>query len=85
MAEVVVRTLAGESADCGSFDLSTKLKLLGVDVASFGDAFATSPGAKIISLYDGVSGTYKKLVLSEDRSGCWAACWSATPRRTASF
>jgi nitrite reductase (NADH) large subunit len=67
MAEVVVRTLAGESADCGSFDLSTKLKLLGVDVGSFGDAFATSPGAKIISLYDGVSGTYKKLVLSEDQ------------------
>ena len=67
MAEVALRTLAGETADCGTFDLSTKLKLLGVDVGSFGDAFGSAPGAKIISLYDGVARTYKKLVVSDDQ------------------
>ena len=67
MAEVAARILAGEGADCGSFDLSTKLKLLGVDVGSFGDAFGAAPGSKTISLYDGVARTYKKLVLSEDQ------------------
>ncbi|MFO7179722.1 MAG: nitrite reductase large subunit NirB [Pseudomonadota bacterium] len=67
MAEVVARTLAGKDAACGDFDLSTKLKLLGVDVGSFGDAFAATPGARVISLFDGVARVYKKLVLSADR------------------
>ena len=49
------------------FDMSTKLKLMGVDVGSFGDAFAKTPGAHVISFYDSVAGVYKKLVLSEDR------------------
>jgi nitrite reductase (NADH) large subunit len=34
-----------------------------VDVASFGDAFATTPGAKVVSIYDGPGAVYKKLVL----------------------
>ncbi len=46
-------------------DMSTKLKLLGVDVASFGDAFATTPGAKEIAISDAIAGTYKKLVVNE--------------------
>ncbi len=46
-------------------DMSTKLKLLGVDVASFGDAFATTPGAQEIILADAIAGTYKKLVINE--------------------
>ena len=45
MAEVVVDRLLGGEATFPGADLSTKLKLLGVDVASFGDAFATTPGA----------------------------------------
>nr|WP_277873908.1 MULTISPECIES: nitrite reductase large subunit NirB [unclassified Trichocoleus] len=49
-------------------DMSTKLKLLGVDVASFGDAFAKSPGAKEIAISDTVQGVYKKLVLNQDGS-----------------
>jgi nitrite reductase (NADH) large subunit len=47
-------------------DMSTKLKLLGVDVASFGDNFAKTPGAKEISITDSVQGIYKKLVLNQD-------------------
>ncbi len=66
MAEVVVDTLLhGEGAFTGA-DMSTKLKLLGVDVASFGDAFATTPGALELVLADAVAGVYKKLVVSED-------------------
>lgn len=49
-------------------DMSTKLKLLGVDVASFGDGFAKTPGSREISLTDTVQGVYKKLVISEDGS-----------------
>lgn len=49
-------------------DMSTKLKLLGVDVASFGDAFAKTSGAKEIAITDAVQGIYKKLVLNEDGS-----------------
>ncbi|WP_219071017.1 hypothetical protein, partial [Candidatus Mycobacterium methanotrophicum] len=45
---------------------STKLKLLGVDVASFGDAMATTPGALAVVVSDPIGGTYSKLVLSDD-------------------
>ena len=46
--------------------MSTKLKLLGVDVASFGDAFAATEGALELVYADAVAGVYKKLVVSED-------------------
>jgi nitrite reductase (NADH) large subunit len=46
--------------------MSTKLKLLGVDVASFGDAFATTEGALELVFADAVAGVYKKLVVSAD-------------------
>jgi nitrite reductase (NADH) large subunit len=49
-------------------DMSTKLKLLGVDVASFGDAFGKTPGAKEVALQDTRQGIYKKLVLNESGS-----------------
>ena len=49
-------------------DMSTKLKLLGVDVASFGDAHAATPGALEVTLNDPVAGTYSKLVVSDDAS-----------------
>ncbi|MBW4678969.1 MAG: nitrite reductase large subunit NirB [Microcoleus vaginatus WJT46-NPBG5] len=70
-------TMAGVAADILSntatstftgADMSTKLKLLGVDVASFGDAFAKTAGAKEIAITDNVQGIYKKLVLNEDGS-----------------
>jgi nitrite reductase (NADH) large subunit len=66
MAEVVVDTLLGGDGSFEGADLSTKLKLLGVDVASFGDAFATTPGALELVYADAVAGVYKKLVVSED-------------------
>ncbi|RLK47343.1 nitrite reductase large subunit NirB [Microbacterium telephonicum] len=66
MAEVAARRLRGGEASFGGYDLSTKLKLSGVDVASFGDAFATTPGALDVTYADPVAGVYKKLVLSDD-------------------
>jgi nitrite reductase (NADH) large subunit len=66
MAEVVVdRLLDGGAAFTGA-DMSTKLKLLGVDVASFGDAHGETEGSLELTYQDAVSGVYKKLVLSED-------------------
>lgn len=47
-------------------DMSTKLKLMGVEVGSIGDAHARTAGAKICVYEDGVKGVYKKLVISED-------------------
>ncbi|TWH73074.1 nitrite reductase large subunit NirB [Modestobacter roseus] len=66
MAEVVADRLLGGAAEFPGADLSTKLKLLGVDVASFGDAFGTTPGALSVVYGDPVAGVYKKLVLSDD-------------------
>jgi nitrite reductase (NADH) large subunit len=67
MADVALSSLMGKELSFEGFDMSTKLKLLGVDVGSFGDAFAATPGAKIISIFDGASSVYKKLVLSQDK------------------
>jgi nitrite reductase (NADH) large subunit len=47
-------------------DLSTKLKLMGVDVASLGDAHGTTPGAQVCALVDERRQVYKKLVISPD-------------------
>ncbi|MEU8682462.1 nitrite reductase large subunit NirB [Streptomyces sp. NPDC048611] len=44
-------------------DLSTKLKLLGVDVASFGDAHGATDGCLDVVYSDARSGVYKKLVI----------------------
>ncbi len=65
-AEVVVDRLLGGEATFYGADLSTKLKLLGIDVASFGDAFATTPGALELVYADPVAGVYSKLVVSDD-------------------
>ncbi|MEM9155990.1 MAG: nitrite reductase large subunit NirB, partial [Cyanobacteria bacterium P01_F01_bin.33] len=68
MAEVVSDGLidAVTAQQFTGADMSTKLKLLGVDVASFGDNFAKTPGAKELAVTDAVTGTYKKLVVNTD-------------------
>ncbi|WP_200953298.1 nitrite reductase large subunit NirB [Agromyces sp. Root81] len=66
MAEVAATRLLGGVAAFPGYDLSTKLKLSGVDVASFGDAFAETSGALDVVYADPVAGVYKKLVLSDD-------------------
>lgn len=66
MAEVAVAGLRGEDSAFAGFDDSAKLKLSGVDVASFGDAFARTDKALDVVYADPVAGVYKKLVLSDD-------------------
>ncbi len=65
-AEVVADRLLGGAAEFPGADMSTKLKLLGVDVASFGDAMGTTPDCLEVVVNDAVSQTYAKLVLSDD-------------------
>lgn len=66
MAESVANRLMGEESTFTGADMSTKLKLLGVDVASFGDPFATAEGVESVEYRDTPSGVYKKVVFSAD-------------------
>ncbi|MGW6915698.1 nitrite reductase large subunit NirB [Kitasatospora sp. NPDC054939] len=67
MAATVARQLAEQAPEpFTGADLSTKLKLLGVDVASFGDAFGTTAGALDVVYSDSRAGVYKKLVVTAD-------------------
>jgi nitrite reductase (NADH) large subunit len=67
MAETVVRQLCGEQfKPFTGFDMSTKLKMIGVDVASFGDALGTTEGCVPISFQDYRSGVYKRVNISAD-------------------
>lgn len=65
-AEVAADRLLGGEAEFGEADMSTKLKLLGVDVASFGDAQGRTPNCLDVVVNDPVKQTYAKLVLSDD-------------------
>ena len=68
MAEIAAANILGEGKYFLGFDMSTKLKLIGVDVASFGDAFAQSAGAREVAYLNHKNGIYKKLVVSGDGS-----------------
>ncbi len=65
-AEVVADRLLDGAAEFPEADLSTKLKLLGVDVASFGDAMGVTENCLEVAISDAVNRTYAKLVLSDD-------------------
>ncbi|MEF1173119.1 nitrite reductase large subunit NirB, partial [Vibrio sinaloensis] len=66
MARVVADQLLGrDNQGFTGADMSTKLKLLGVDVASIGDAHKATEGAQEMVLQDAVAGIYKKLVVDE--------------------
>ena len=68
MAEVAARHVAGEGdAQFLGADMSTKLKLMGVDVASIGDAHGATLNALNYIYTDESAGVYKKLVISGDR------------------
>ncbi|MBP7627207.1 MAG: nitrite reductase large subunit NirB [Zoogloea sp.] len=67
MARVAARHLAGQSdAAFAGADMSTKLKLMGVDVASIGDAQGKTPGCRSFRYADELKQVYKKIVLSPD-------------------
>jgi nitrite reductase (NADH) large subunit len=66
MADIVVTYLAGGDKSFHGYDMSTKLKLIGVDVASFGDAFVTEPECRTIVFEDTHKGIYKRINISND-------------------
>ncbi len=66
MAEVVAATITGTPKTFTGFDMSTKLKLIGVDVASFGDAFLSGNGVQSIAINDTHKGIYKRINISAD-------------------
>ena len=66
MAEVVAKKLTGATGAFAGADQSAKLKLMGVDVAMFGDPFTTHGPTKEVVLHDLVKGIYKRLVVSDD-------------------
>lgn len=68
MADILVQQLCGKAErKFIGFDMSTKLKLLGVDVGSFGDATGQTPGSIPISIIDQHNGVYKRINISSDR------------------
>jgi len=67
MAKAAVDAIAGNNeSEFAGADMSTKLKLMGVDVASIGDAHGNTPNSKSYSYNDEHNQVYKKIVVSED-------------------
>lgn len=66
MAEVVAEQLTGHQKSFTGFDMSTKLKLIGIEVASFGDCFATGEAVSSLVWEDSRKGIYKRINISAD-------------------
>lgn len=71
MADVVAARLTGTVREFQPFDMSTKLKLVGVDVASFGDAFTQETpgeanGVRTVCYENRAKGIYKRINISAD-------------------
>ncbi|GAB3544822.1 nitrite reductase large subunit NirB [Spirosoma fluminis] len=68
MAGVVAARLLGQEKEFKPFDMSTKLKLIGVDVASFGNPFAEGPDCRTICYENKAKGVYKRINVTADGS-----------------
>ncbi|MDN3446071.1 nitrite reductase large subunit NirB [Psychrobacter sp. APC 3281] len=67
MASICAAQIAGDSKQIFTgADMSTKLKLMGVDVGSIGDAHGTSEGSLSYLYQNPAEGIYKKLVTTPD-------------------
>jgi nitrite reductase (NADH) large subunit len=65
MARTVAKALLGQPGTFAGADMSTKLKLMGVDVASIGDAHGATPGSRSYQFNDERKQVYKKIVVSD--------------------
>jgi len=66
MAEVVATHILGAHKAFTGFDMSTKLKLIGVDVASFGNPFTPADQCRSIVFEDTMKGIYKRINITPD-------------------
>ena len=66
MARTVVADLTDQSSPFTGADMSTKLKLMGVDVAGIGDAHGRTPGSRSYVYQNEPDELYKRLIVSED-------------------
>ena len=66
MAEVVAARLMGEEKEFKPYDMSTKLKLIGTDVGSFGNPFAAEPECRTVVYENRAKGVYKRINVSAD-------------------
>lgn len=66
MAEIAAANLCGDERVFTGADLSTKLKLMGVDVASFGRYEPGPAEARALVYEDPFGGVYKKLLFTQD-------------------
>lgn len=66
MADVVVAQLSGTHKSFTGYDMSTKLKLIGVDVASFGDPFVSGNDCHTVVFEDKRKGIYKRINITKD-------------------
>lgn len=66
MAKVAAAHIKGDSLAFTGADMSTKLKLLGIDVASIGEVHGKTPGAQSYTYHDEIEQVYKRLIVSED-------------------
>ena len=64
MAETAAAHLLSQEGSFTGADMSTKLKLMGVDVASIGDSTAESDDCDVTVVSNSQAGVYKKLVTS---------------------
>jgi nitrite reductase (NADH) large subunit len=73
MAKVAAKDIAGvtdekgKAAEFTGADMSTKLKLMGVEVGSIGDAHGKTEGALTYTYENQPKGVYKKIVVSSDK------------------
>ena len=68
MAETAAYNLAGRETYFTGADLSTELKLLGVDVATVGESLLSNGTTKPVIVHDALEGVYKKLIVDADRN-----------------
>jgi nitrite reductase (NADH) large subunit len=68
MAKVAVSHITGGNEQFTGADMSTKLKLLGVDVASVGDAHGNTPGSLSYTYSNDVEEVYKRIIVSADNT-----------------
>ena len=66
MAQIAVAHLLGDNVQFDGADMSAKLKLMGVDVGSIGDAKGKTVGSRSYVYLDENIPVYKKLVVSND-------------------